>query len=121
MRIPIVFLLFCCFTQKSFFAKENQHTRHTSQLGVPVCGAFIVFLLSVLAKDNELVRQRLQFSVPVCGTVAVFLLSDILQTYSVLTKDKRPTQQTLATTATTGDQSKADSADKPRADSGDQK
>ena len=46
---------------------------------------------------------------------------DSLQTYSVFAKDKRPTQQTLATNATTGDQSKADSADKPRADSGDQK
>ena len=90
-------------------------------MGVPVCGTFIVFLLSVLAKDNKLARQRLQLSVPICGTFAVFLLFDILQTYSVFAKDKRLTQQTLATAATMGDQSKADSADKPRADSGDQK
>ena len=82
---------------------------------------FIVFLLSVLAKDNKLVRNRSQFSVPVCGTFTVFLLSDILQTYSVFANYKRLTQQLHATTATIGDQSKADSADKPRADSGDQK
>ena len=86
-----------------------------------MCGTLIVFLLSVLAKDNKLVRQRSQFSVPVCGTFTVFLLSGILQTYSVFAKDKRLTQQTHATSATMGDQSKADSADKPRADSGDQK
>ena len=85
-----------------------------------MCGTF-VFLLSVLAKDNQVARQRSQLSVPVCGTFTVFLLSDILQTYSVFAKDKRLTQQTHATTATMGDQSKADSADKPRADSGDQK
>ena len=86
-----------------------------------MCGTFIVFLLSVLAKDDKLARQRSQFSVPVCGTFTVFLLSDILQTYSVFAKDKRLTQQTCATIAITGDQSKADSADKPRADSRDQK
>ena len=86
-----------------------------------MCGTFIVFLLSVLAKDNKLVQQRSQSSVPVCVTFTVFLLFDILQTYAVFAKDKKLTQQTCATTATTGDRSKADSADKPRADSGDQK
>ena len=109
------------FPKIQVFAKDNKLTRQRSQLGVPVCGTHIVFLFSVLEKDNKLVQQRSQFSVPICGTFTVFLLANILQTYSVFAKDKRPKQQILATTATTGDQSKADSADKPRADSGDQK
>ena len=96
MRISIVFLFFGCFSIKFVFAKDNKHTRQRSQLGVPVCGTFIVFLLSVLAKDNKLVRQRSQFSVPVCGTFTVFLLFDILQTYSVFAKDKKLRQQTCA-------------------------